>query len=480
MAIDYTHIFTDLGLAVRTVNVLKTAADNVDAESLLAVAQLDDDADDAQSLVSLLAANEGAAAALGGRSYGSESGQVGRQVSWVRRYMTEILAGKIDSTGQSVSDILDDLIAAMTADSETVDASGVTATVDATTNRAGTGTIVDGDGSAGQADASQMAIDDDLTVACVSAATAGSEVWQITSRRRGRISGTSGRPVTGVAFPGSYDDLAGVEFTITAPTAAIANDGSSQLSSWAVTGGAKSTNCDADGIVYVELEGKAAALSETGDGTADVSGYDGLTGLACGTNTDADGKIYLKILDADADGTADRIDLYADSGLASQVGHTADYDGTGDVAVTADNSSGLGGTLTIDSLADDGSDDGTADVTVAFPFVRVSVYSDSGTTALVAQSAWELDGTNGPNPSDVALVAQNSSGLSGTVDVAYTADDTDIEVTLAIPFAVGDEFKIATVSDEAGTFQSFFAEYFDATLPSDATGSETINDSLAE
>ncbi len=53
---------------------------------------------------------------------------------------------------------------------------------------------------------------------------------------------------------------------------------------------------------------------------------------------------------------------------------------------------------------------------------KVSLYSDSAKTALVAEGTLVGDGT-------VTLTEQNSSGLSGSVIVAYTTGDLDVELT---------------------------------------------------
>ncbi len=51
----------------------------------------------------------------------------------------------------------------------------------------------------------------------------------------------------------------------------------------------------------------------------------------------------------------------------------------------------------------------------------VLIYSDSGMSSLVAQGTYTVNGA-------VTLTSSNDSGLSGSVNVAYTADDGDIEL----------------------------------------------------
>jgi len=82
---------------------------------------------------------------------------------------------------------------------------------------------------------------------------------------------------------------------------------------------------------------------------------------------------------------------------------------------------------------------------------------------------------------DQALIEDNSSGLSGTISIDVLATDADIELVLAIDYAVGDLFLVAacTVSDD-GTIQSFFRDALNYTLPYSLVGAETIPDSLAE
>jgi hypothetical protein len=50
----------------------------------------------------------------------------------------------------------------------------------------------------------------------------------------------------------------------------------------------------------------------------------------------------------------------------------------------------------------------------------------------------------------------------------------------SIDFAKWDNFAVVTTNNYAGTFQTFFGRFYDALLPSNAAGGETILDSLAE
>ncbi len=103
----------------------------------------------------------------------------------------------------------------------------------------------------------------------------------------------------------------------------------------------------------------------------------------------------------------------------------------------------------------------------------VSVYKDAGRTQLVAQGQRAGDG-------EVTLSEQNSSGLSGTVDVAYTQDDNDIYLILPFAFDVGDKFYFSTSISDKGLFQYFFVEQFGKALPSASSGNETVSETWAQ
>jgi len=103
----------------------------------------------------------------------------------------------------------------------------------------------------------------------------------------------------------------------------------------------------------------------------------------------------------------------------------------------------------------------------------VSIYKDSGRTELVAQGQRDGDGA-------VTLDEQNSSGLTGSVDVAYAQDSSDIWLTLPFAFAVGDKFYFSTAVSAKGLFQYFFVERFGKALPSAVGGSETVSESWAQ
>jgi hypothetical protein len=84
---------------------------------------------------------------------------------------------------------------------------------------------------------------------------------------------------------------------------------------------------------------------ETGDNNNQLSGWEYVNGVSS-SNTDR-GIVYVSIID-DGGGFY-HVNLYKDSGRTQLVGHTASYNGTGDQSIVADNSSGLGGHITIDA-----------------------------------------------------------------------------------------------------------------------------------
>jgi len=105
---------------------------------------------------------------------------------------------------------------------------------------------------------------------------------------------------------------------------------------------------------------------------------------------------------------------------------------------------------------------------------RIDFYKDLGLTQQVAHTAtYTAIGLQ-------TILPDNSSGLGGTIRVDKLGSDASIEILLEIDYAVGDEFLFRTYSDDDGTFQSFFRDYFYRTFPFALDGSETIPDTLAE
>jgi len=90
---------------------------------------------------------------------------------------------------------------------------------------------------------------------------------------------------------------------------------------------------------------KDATPQESGDGSNQLSSWIGVLGLTL-DNTD-NGTLYVSIVD---EGGGDyRVDLYSNSGRTAKVGHTGSYSGAGTETITADNSSGISGTIVVDA-----------------------------------------------------------------------------------------------------------------------------------
>jgi len=100
----------------------------------------------------------------------------------------------------------------------------------------------------------------------------------------------------------------------------------------------------------------------------------------------------------------------------------------------------------------------------------VELYQDSGLTTMVASGSRVGDGT-------ITLAQAGGSGLSGSVDVAYTGDDPSIYVKYPFPHEVGDKFYFLSEVSAAKNFQTFFVEQFDRALPCDDP--ETVDDDWA-
>lgn len=105
---------------------------------------------------------------------------------------------------------------------------------------------------------------------------------------------------------------------------------------------------------------------ESGDNNTQLSRWAGITGLTA-SNTD-DGRLYVSIVD---EGGGDfHVNLYSDSARSALVGHTATYSAAGSQAITADNTSGLGGTLYVDAATA-----ADVDIAVDFPLATITHYN---------------------------------------------------------------------------------------------------------
>jgi hypothetical protein len=89
---------------------------------------------------------------------------------------------------------------------------------------------------------------------------------------------------------------------------------------------------------------------------------------------------------------------------------------------------------------------------------HVELYQDAARTILVASGSRVGDGT-------IVLAAAGLSGLTGSVDVAYTIDDPSITVRYPFPFAAGDKYYYKSEVATPKLFQTFFVEEYDRALP---------------
>lgn len=209
---------------------------------------------------------------------------------------------------QSFSDLFyEGLIDKMVADAQTVNANAVDS---GTISIVGDGTlhIHDANGVDGYVTATQMLLTDDTIRLTCTSASAGADTWQVDTVQRGRVSGSA---TTGTLYGEELtsDDKCGLSFTIQEPANVITGDAGGLLTSAAITGGDKSVNCDADGKVYIDI-------NEDGYGNYTLTGYPASTGPATHT-----GSVFH-----------------------------VDYSTTGAKTITADNASGLAGTITVATL----------------------------------------------------------------------------------------------------------------------------------
>jgi hypothetical protein len=125
---------------------------------------------------------------------------------------------------------------------------------------------------------------------------------------------------------------------------------------------------DTEGANLISVFITDAAPRESGDDNNQLSDWADITGIAQ-SNTDF-GWIYVSIV-ADGGGFF-HVDLYKDSGKAAAdlVGHTGTYNGAGAEAIIADNTSGLGGTITVDAVV--GAD---TDIEVIFTIVTIFYFN---------------------------------------------------------------------------------------------------------
>lgn len=83
---------------------------------------------------------------------------------------------------------------------------------------------------------------------------------------------------------------------------------------------------------------------EAGDNNNQLSGYQNITGY--GPHLDASGKLYFNIV---ISGSNHTVNIYKDSARTQLIGHAGPTTSLSNVSITADNSSGLGGTIKFDA-----------------------------------------------------------------------------------------------------------------------------------
>ena len=124
---------------------------------------------------------------------------------------------------------------------------------------------------------------------------------------------------------------------------------------------------DTDGYNHIGITMSGLAVTEQGDDNNQVTVVPAqITGLSL-VNTDQ-GRLYVSIVD---DGGGDfHVNIYSDLARTALVAHTASYAAGGDEALVADNTSGLGGTITIDAAT-------AADVNIVImpPFCQFEYYN---------------------------------------------------------------------------------------------------------
>ncbi len=247
-----------------------------------------------------------------------------QSINWVQSYIQYNFKYVAEAVETSLSDLYAILKSRMDDDSQTVDGNSVTAGAISFTGE-GTGSIQDnGVPTLGQVTPSQMLLNDDVIE--LEYVSAGSDQWTVRTMRRGLL---SNRATTGTLYEGDTDQ-AGIEFTINAPASAVANDGGGLIgnpTAIPITGGVRSSNCDANGKVYIDISG---------------------------------GPTYtIRAHKSSADRTADTNRVFDGT-----------YTAIGDLTITEQNSSGLAGSINIAALGTDAD----IEITLLIPYVASDKY----------------------------------------------------------------------------------------------------------
>lgn len=539
-------------------NQLGSQEGDIDGLYSTAITRYDSTLDDRQSLTRI------------GDEVAVQQEQIGGMQQHVleltQEYISDDLKKSLDSPYSTLPDILADLDEAMREAGTPgfLDGNSVSATSaqqDPDNHRPGAG-------SADSPQVSQMARSDNfIEIVCEVDASIDAEVWTV---RSSLLDKAPGQLVTNQVFDWP---AAGIDsFKINPLPIAETGDGLGQVANWSLSGGQRGFNTDADGKLYVELEKSPTSVTETGDtyaqtdnwsiagetfantdegrihvslvrlppiplvtGNGDVvlSGWS-FSGPVKGTNTDPDGKLFLDVTES---GGTYTISLYSapQKTTASKVAEGSTASALPQVVSLAEqNASGLSGSVTLESFSKN-----DTDIVLEIPFHYARLYRDDGLANLTAEGItysatavglslaeknssglsgsvdldygaddqFELDvplhwvriyrsdpagmsdeqklpflvmhgASAGAVATGIVLTSVNGSGLSGTVDLSYSADGGGI--VLQAGWQAGDKWTWQTNSDEAGTFQNFFRDQFGLTFPFKLDGTETISDALAE
>jgi len=551
------EIFERLGILIKWYNQLGTDSDELGTIHATAISRYDSGSDDRESITRIGSEVESQQDSIAGFQQG-----VG---SLVEQYVTDDLRETLDSPYSTTREILEDLVEAMNEASpaDTVDGNTVSATTpakDPDNHRS--------DGTATAVTVTQMARDENyFEVVCVDDSVVERERWRVYSSAAGQATADL---TTGEDYAW---DQAGIEsFKINPMPIAETGDSAGQLANWSLDGMLLGGNTGEEGKIYVEIEKTPTSITESGDQHDQTSNWSlagqsldntdqgtlyvallrepaiylmtgddnvelsdwSLNGVDRGTNTDSDGRLYVDVTES---GGTYTVSLYKDPQRGNKVAEGS-TGGSLPAAVTLSeqNSSGMAGSVDLDSYTDD-----DTDIVLDVPYYYVRLYADASRSyPLVAQGV-----SFGASASGVSLQAQGDSGLSGSVDLDYGKDDSDIElevplhyvrlyrqdpsgltddektaqlvaqgasdaasaadmelasaggsgltgqvdltytadvtgIELQVGWRIDDKWTFKTTSDEAGTFLGFFRDRFGVLLPSKIDGSETILDSVAE
>ena len=134
--------------------------------------------------------------------------------------------------------------------------------------------------------------------------------------------------------------------------------------------------------VYGKLS-HATTIVEAGDADNELSGYAAITGVT-DANTGPGKKLWIEVVD-DTAGYF-HLDVWKNAAKDEKVAHTATYNSTGAKALVADNTSGLGGTITVDAVGP-----ADADITIRFGTYTATWYSMKAGTETAYSFATSVD-----------------------------------------------------------------------------------------